>query len=84
VQAEREDPAALAPLVTPLKQAPGVQSVAAFGSALHVAGSDPAALERAIAPWRRSPACGGPAQASLEDVFIGLIGQSRDNMEAAR
>jgi ABC-2 type transport system ATP-binding protein len=84
VQAEREDPAALAPLVTPLKQAPGVQSVAAFGSALHVAGSDPAALERAIAPWRAQPGLRwAPAQASLEDVFIGLIGQSRDNMEAA-
>jgi ABC-2 type transport system ATP-binding protein len=84
VQAEREDPAALAPLVTPLKQAPGVQSVAAFGSALHVAGRDPAALEHAIAPWRAQPGLRwAPAQASLEDVFIGLIGQSRDNMEAA-
>jgi ABC-2 type transport system permease protein len=42
-----------------LKAAPGVQSVAAFGASLHVAGQDAA---RCSAPWPRwpsAPACGG-------------------------
>jgi ABC-2 type transport system ATP-binding protein len=65
----------LAALVAPLKRAPGVLSVAAFGSALHVAGRDAAALEQAIAALRgRTGLRVEPAEASLEDVFISLIG----------
>jgi ABC-2 type transport system ATP-binding protein len=75
----------IAPLVEPLKQAPGVLSVAAFGSALHVAGRDAAALERAIAPWRDRPGLHWQrAQANLEDVFISLIGQAQDNYAGQR
>jgi ABC-2 type transport system ATP-binding protein len=67
-------------LVEPLKQAPGVLSVAAFGNALHVAGSDEAALEAAIAPWREKPGLAWRrAEANLEDVFISLIGKAQDN-----
>ncbi|GAA0742532.1 ABC transporter ATP-binding protein [Ideonella azotifigens] len=80
VQSDRDDPAALAPLVAPLKAAPGVQSVASFGSALHVASQDQAALKRAIAPFEHQPGLRwAPAEASLEDVFISLISQSPDN-----
>ena len=70
----------IASLVEPLKQAPGVLSVAAFGSALHVAGRDEAALERAIAPWRaHADLRWRPSEANLEDVFISLIGRAQDN-----
>jgi ABC-2 type transport system ATP-binding protein len=75
---------AVATLVEPLKNAPGVLSVAAFGNALHVAGKDDASLEQAIAPYREQ---GGlrwhRADANLEDVFISLIGQAQDNFGAA-
>jgi ABC-2 type transport system ATP-binding protein len=75
---------AVATLVEPLKQAPGVLSVAAFGNALHVAGRDEAALDRAIAPWRSRPGLKWErADANLEDVFISLIGQAQDNYAKA-
>ena len=83
------DGAGTAALVEPLKQAPGVLSVAAFGNALHVAGRDRAALERAIAPYRsRADLRWRPSEANLEDVFISLISQAGDDRateaEAAR
>src|SRR5207245_5220087 len=39
----------------PLKTAPGVLSVAAFGNTVHVAGDDAAALEHAMAALRAQP-----------------------------
>ena len=70
----------VAALVAPLKAAPGVLSVAAFGNALHVAGRDAAALARAIAPWREAPGLQWQqAAANLEDVFISLIAAAPDN-----
>ena len=70
----------LSTLIEPLKKAPGVQSVAAFGSAVHVAGQDPALLQQAMAPWRDDPALRWQAaEATLEDVFISLIGRAADN-----
>lgn len=74
------DPALLSGLLQPLKQAPGVLSVAAFGSAVHVAGQDAAQVEVAIAPFRGHPGLSWTrTQANLEDVFISLIGQAPDN-----
>jgi ABC-2 type transport system ATP-binding protein len=62
-------------LVQPLKSAPGVLSVAAFGNALHVAGKDDAQLQQAIAPYRaRAGLRWQRTEANLEDVFISLIG----------
>ncbi|MGZ5215321.1 MAG: ABC transporter ATP-binding protein [Caldimonas sp.] len=70
----------LAPLVEPLKAAPGVLSVAAFGNSLHVTGRDAAEVERAIAPWRERPGLTWTrTAANLEDVFIGLIASAQDN-----
>ena len=49
--------------VEPLKAAPGVLSVAAFGNAVHVAGQDEArAGSRPSAPWREAPALRWHAQ----------------------
>ncbi|HEY8616522.1 ABC transporter ATP-binding protein [Phenylobacterium sp.] len=58
---------------------PGVESAAPFGAALHVSGTDRAALEAAIAPWRRAPFRWSEVPPTLEDVFIQLMGQAQDN-----
>jgi ABC-2 type transport system ATP-binding protein len=58
----------------------GVTMVAPFGASLHVSGRDAAALEAAIAPYRADPALHWEkSQASLEDVFIELMGQANDS-----
>jgi ABC-2 type transport system ATP-binding protein len=65
-----------------LRGKPGVEMVAPFGNALHVSGTDRAALERTVAPLATR---GGIAirevAPSLEDVFIHLM---RDLGSAAR
>ncbi len=65
-----------------LRGKPGVHQAVAFGTSLHVSGGDAAALEQAIEPFRKdhewtliSP--------GLEDVFIHLMDQSKDNFAAA-
>ncbi len=60
---------------------PGVEMAAAFGAALHVSGTDRAALEAAIAPFRRPPVRWTEVEPTLEDVFIHLMNQSKDNFE---
>jgi ABC-2 type transport system ATP-binding protein len=78
-----DDPASLSALLAPLKQAPGVLSVAAFGSAVHVAGQDSEQVEAAIAPLRDRPGLRWTrTDANLEDVFISLIGKAPDNFAA--
>jgi ABC-2 type transport system ATP-binding protein len=57
----------------------GVTMVAPFGASLHVSGRDAAALEAAIAPCRADPTLHWEkSEASLEDVFIELMGQATD------
>jgi ABC-2 type transport system ATP-binding protein len=59
---------------------PGVEMVAPFGARLHVSGSDAAALDAALDPWRHAPGISvEPAAVTLEDVFIHLMNQSTDN-----
>lgn len=64
-------------LAAVLRRAPGVAQVEPFGTALHVTGTDGAALDAAIAA---AGATGTPAETSLEDVFIRLMDQSEDNV----
>ncbi|GAA6143656.1 ABC transporter ATP-binding protein [Hydrogenophaga sp. 5NK40-0174] len=67
-----------------LRELPGVDSVAAFGNTLHVAGRDEQALSEAMASLRAEPGLRlSLAEASLEDVFISLLGGARDNFSAA-
>ena len=58
---------------------PGVEMAAPFGASLHVSGTDRAALEAAIAPYRRDPFRWTEVAATLEDVFIQLMDGSEDN-----
>ena len=62
---------------------PGVGMVSPFGSALHVSGSERAALERAIAPFRRDPWHWTEVSPTLEDVFIHLMQREQAQDEAA-
>jgi ABC-2 type transport system ATP-binding protein len=72
----------LARLAEELGAQPGVDMVAPFGTSLHVSGRDEAALEAAIAPYRERPGLTWTrSQASLEDVFIDLMSQARDNFQ---
>src|SRR6476659_6866641 len=67
----------LAGLAERLRQTPGVDMVAPFGTALHVSGRDAATLEAAIAPLRQSGAQQWRRDApTLEDVFIDLMSRS--------
>jgi len=58
---------------------PGVENAAPFGTTLHVSGQDRAALEAAIAEWKRPPFHWSETQPTLEDAFIHLMSRSRDN-----
>jgi ABC-2 type transport system ATP-binding protein len=65
-------------LAPDLQAAPGVLSAAAFGQELHVSGADRAALEAAIAPYRKPPFEWREVEPTLEDVFIRLMGDIPD------
>jgi ABC-2 type transport system ATP-binding protein len=60
-------------LATEFGQQPGVDMAAPFGKTLHVSGTDRAALEAAVAPWRHPPYVWREIAPSLEDVFIHLM-----------
>jgi ABC-2 type transport system ATP-binding protein len=67
-------------LALALRSLSGVATVVPFGMQLHVSGTDAAALEVAIAPYRDEPALRWvPVEAGLEDVFISLMDGVSDN-----
>lgn len=66
-----------------LEQKAGVLSASAFGAAVHVSGVDRAALDQAIAPYRKPPFVWTEVPPSLEDVFIQLMGRKTDDRYAA-
>ena len=73
----------LAAIDARLRAEPGVEQIAAFGTALHVTGRDGAALESTL---RRVTAGTAyrieRAETGLEDVFIHLMNRSTDNYGA--
>ena len=70
----------LAQLAEVLKTTEGVDMVAPFGNALHVSGRDAARLDFATKRLRdRGPQVWRRSDPTLEDVFIELMGRSRDN-----
>ena len=69
-------------LLHELEGKPGIDMVAPFGSSLHVSARDEAALERAIAPYRKRKGLRWEkSDASLEDVFIDLMARAKDNFQ---
>ncbi len=66
-------------LAEQLRTLPGVQQAVMFGNALHVSGDNDAALAQAVAPFQREPLEWARIRSGLEDVFIHLMGESRDN-----
>jgi ABC-2 type transport system ATP-binding protein len=72
----------LSALATELEKTPGIDSVAPFGTSLHVSGRDHAALEAAVTRHRSDLTLNWKQiEPSLEDVFIGLMGRAKDNMQ---
>ena len=72
----------LAALAEELRSVEGVEMVTAFGTALHVSGTDPVRLAAAIVPFRHRPGLtwtGVPA--GLEDAFIKFMRDARDNVQ---
>jgi len=78
---EAGDARELALLARDLRANPAVETIVPFGTTLHVSGHDAAALEAALAPARamESLVC-TPAEPSLEDVFISLMQDAKDNV----
>lgn len=66
-------------LASEIAMRPGVEMAAPFGAALHVSGTDRAAIEAAIAPYRREPFRWTEVEPTLEDVFIQLMEGAEDN-----
>jgi ABC-2 type transport system ATP-binding protein len=64
-----------------LMKDPAIEMATPFGLALHVSGSDPQAIERVLAPYRRPPFHWSRTEPTLEDVFIHLMGGARDNFQ---
>ena len=65
-------------LANELKDRPGVETVTAFGTRLHVSGADHAALRTTIADLEgREELTIQPAQPGLEDVFIHFLSDLR-------
>ena len=61
---------------------PGVEQVAPFGATLHVVGSDEFLLARTLKPLESEPGVRvAKGETSLEDVFIKLMGHSKDNFQ---
>lgn len=66
-------------LIGKLKTLPSVEQVSAFGNTLHVSGTDPMRLENDLEPFRIEGYRWEKVSSGLEDVFIHLMENSRDN-----
>ena len=67
-----------------LREAAGIRTVAPFGSALHVSGDSEDAIRQALAAVERQDLHANPIAPSLEDVFIALMQDAKDNFGEAR
>ncbi|MEI6984615.1 MAG: ABC transporter ATP-binding protein [Rhodospirillaceae bacterium] len=69
----------IAALVYAVETRPGVDMVALFGQTLHVSGRNAEALAAALEPFHQTGRTFISAPPTLEDVFIHLMGNARDN-----
>ncbi len=61
-----------------LRNKPGVEQAVAFGSLLHVSGTDAAAIEETIAPFHTGQYEWHSITPGMEDVFVHLMKKSQD------
>ena len=61
-----------------LRDVPGVQQAVPFGNTLRISGDDPAAVEKAIVPYRTGRYNWRRVDSSLEDVFIHFMNKPKD------
>jgi ABC-2 type transport system ATP-binding protein len=66
-------------LANKIRHRDGIEQAVAFGAMLHVSGSNAAAIESSIAEFRVTPYTWEKVKPGLEDVFIHLMDQSKDN-----
>ena len=69
----------LSDLANRLRHDHGIDQVVAFGKTLHVSSRDAAKLDAAIAALKSDQHTWTKIDSGLEDVFIGLMGESKDN-----
>jgi ABC-2 type transport system ATP-binding protein len=69
-------------LAEKLRATKGVQQAVAFGTDLHVSGENKEELDQAIAPFRKEPYEWNQIRSGLEDAFIHLMENSKDNFAA--
>jgi len=67
-------------LAEQIRNKPGVEQAVAFGSLLHVSGTDALALQEAIAPFRTGQHVWRRITPGMEDVFVHLMKKSKDNI----
>jgi ABC-2 type transport system ATP-binding protein len=63
-----------------LRRDPAVEQAVAFGATLHVSGPDAAALERALASFRKEPYEWRRVESGLEDVFIHFMDEAKNGV----
>ncbi len=66
-----------------LRAAPGIRTVAPFGASLHVSADSVTHFDAALALPALAGVVAAPIDTSLEDVFITLMQDARDNFEGA-
>ncbi|MES1167171.1 MAG: ABC transporter ATP-binding protein, partial [Pseudomonadota bacterium] len=66
-------------LAVSLRTRPGVEQVVAFGNTLHVSGRNTAQLDATVAALRDPRHEWKKILSGLEDVFISLMDQAKDN-----
>jgi ABC-2 type transport system ATP-binding protein len=69
----------LRPLAAALRGRPGIEQVVAFGNTLHVSGRDADLMSVTIAAVRDPRHAWSRIDSGLEDVFISLMDEARDN-----
>ena len=62
-----------------LRQMPGIEAAAVFGRSVRIAGTDRAALERAIADFGDNSLTWHEVEPRLEDVFIHLLTRTKED-----
>jgi ABC-2 type transport system ATP-binding protein len=65
-----------------LRDASGIRTVAPFGTTLHVSGDSEQAIRDALGTLDRSDLKASAIEPSLEDVFIALMQDAKDNFAA--